>query len=239
MKKRILIFGASGSGKMLLSTLSDKDVEVVGFLDNDKTKWGEKIDGIEVVGNADVIHRFGEIDEIIIASINGMETIKEELLTVGVPIYKINTSFMEVMIQARIYFVKCFAQINADKIRNYSIAEAGVFQGDFAKELNHIFGKNKLYLFDSFEGFDLRDIEKEFKNNFSDASMGHLSMTSMEMVWNKMENKENVIFKKGYFPETTVGLEEERFIFVNLDFDLYNPTLAGLQFFFPRVISGG
>lgn len=35
------------------------------------------------------------------------------------------------------------------------------------------------------------------------------------------------------------GLENEKFIFVNLDFDLYLPILAGLQFFYPRLAPGG
>ena len=43
---------------------------------------------------------------------------------------------------------------------------------------------------------------------------------------------------KGYFPETTVGIEEA-FCFVNLDFDLYNPTYAGLEYFYPRMSKGG
>ena len=40
-------------------------------------------------------------------------------------------------------------------------AEAGVFEGDFAKWINQYFPDRKLYLFDTFEGFDMRDIEKE------------------------------------------------------------------------------
>lgn len=45
--------------------------------------------------------------------------------------------------------------------------------------------------------------------------------------------------RKGYFPETTKGLESEKFFFVNLDFDLYKPTLDGLRFFYPRLHERG
>lgn len=224
---------------MVLSALSDKNVKVVGFLDNDEDKWGKQIDGIKVLGNAAEVNKLETIDEIIIASINGMETIKNELIEAGVPSYKINISFMTVMIQARINFAECFAKMNLNKIRDCSIAEGGVFQGDFSKELNRIFPHNKLYLFDTFEGFDIRDICLEKNNHFSDAESGHLNITSEELVMNKMQYKEMVEIRKGYFPESAIGLEQEKFAFVNLDFDLYAPTLAGLEFFFPRLEEGG
>ncbi len=224
---------------MVLSALSNQDVEVVGFLDNDRTKWGKTIDGVKVYGDVSVIDKCGSIDEIIIASINGMDTIKEQIMAAGVSLIKINTSFMTVMIQARINFAECFAKINADKLNGCSIAEGGVFQGDFSKELNRIFSKNKLYLFDTFEGFDLRDIEQEKLHSFSDAEGGHLNITSEELVMSKMPYKQMVEIRKGYFPESTSELENEKFAFVNLDFDLYSPTLAGLEFFFPRLIPGG
>ncbi len=32
---------------------------------------------------------------------------------------------------------------------------------------------------------------------------------------------------------------EDSFCFVHLDMDLYRPTLAGLRFFYPRLVAGG
>ena len=46
-----------------------------------------------------------------------------------------------------------------------------------------------------------------------------------------MKNRENCIIKEGYFPETTIGIEEI-FSFVSIDVDLYEPMYAGLQFFY-------
>ena len=54
-----------------------------------------------------------------------------------------------------------------------------------------------------------------------------------------MSYPENVEIRKGYFPDTTKGLEDQKFFFVNLDFDLYNPTIDGLRFFFPRLVESG
>ena len=53
-----------------------------------------------------------------------------------------------------------------------------------------------------------------------------------------MPNKEKCVVKKGYFPESTEGVDEV-FGFVSLDFDLYKPILEGLRFFYPRMVRGG
>ncbi|WP_208873060.1 TylF/MycF/NovP-related O-methyltransferase [Fretibacterium fastidiosum] len=53
-----------------------------------------------------------------------------------------------------------------------------------------------------------------------------------------MEHGENCIVKKGWFPETADGIDES-FCFASLDVDLYQPTLAGLRFFYPRLSPGG
>ena len=47
-------------------------------------------------------------------------------------------------------------------------------------------------------------------------------------------------YRKGYFPESIAEEEKEKkFCLVSLDADLYNPTLEGLKFFYPRLESGG
>ena len=42
-----------------------------------------------------------------------------------------------------------------------SVAECGVYLGDFAYFINKYFSNRTMYLFDTFEGFDVRDVEKE------------------------------------------------------------------------------
>ena len=48
-----------------------------------------------------------------------------------------------------------------------------------------------------------------------------------------------MIIRKGYIPDTLVGLESEHFAFVHLDMDLYQPQLVALRFFAPRMSFGG
>ena len=118
-----------------------------------------------------------------------------------------------------------------------SVAELGVFRGRFARKINEAFPDRTLYLFDTFEGFDDRDIKTEKQQDFSDAGVD-LSDTSVELVLSQMKYREKCVVKKGYFPETATGVDGN-FAFVSIDTDLYQPIYEGLRFFYPKLSSGG
>ena len=42
-----------------------------------------------------------------------------------------------------------------------------------------------------------------------------------------------------HFPDSAKGLRENNYALVNMDADLYNPTKAGLEYFYPRISPGG
>ena len=119
-----------------------------------------------------------------------------------------------------------------------NVAELGVFQGRFAKYINQAFHDRKLYLFDTFEGFNEKDIKKEENVNGRKGVIHDFSKTNVESVLKKMRYKENCIIKKGYFPETVKDLEDS-FVFVSIDVDLYEPIYNGLAYFYPRLKKGG
>jgi O-methyltransferase len=54
-----------------------------------------------------------------------------------------------------------------------------------------------------------------------------------------MSGNENILLHPGYFPETAEQVRNEIFALVNLDADLYRPTRAALDFFYPRLSPGG
>ena len=114
-------------------------------------------------------------------------------------------------------------------------AELGVFRGQFARLINHYFPDRKLYLFDTFEGFDKRDVKADADRV---REFGDFSQTSVEFVLSQMEHPENCIIRKGWFPETAHGVDD-KFCFVSLDADLYDPLTSGLEFFYPRLVHGG
>ena len=122
-----------------------------------------------------------------------------------------------------------------------NVAELGVYRGDFAKHINRFFPDKKLYLFDTFSGFNQNDIQQENslgitlkQGEFEDISQ----IDILKYLSEKMPYPHNIEIHKGYFPETTNGVEDN-FCFVSLDPDLYNPTLSGLEYFYPRLNKGG
>lgn len=121
-------------------------------------------------------------------------------------------------------------QIEEEKIEG-DFAECGVYRGATSTFLVKHFPDRQLFLFDTFQGFDLKDSDSLNDNRFKD--------TSVEGVLKRIGNTSNVVVKQGYFPETAAGLEDKRFAFVMIDFDKYEPTLAALKFFYPRVVQGG
>jgi len=127
-----------------------------------------------------------------------------------------------------------------------AVAEAGVHKGHSARMINRLFCDRKLYLFDTFEGFDTRDIKHDIEQGFSLFNANpedylaarHLSGTDEQYVMSKMAYPNNVIIRKGWFPDTAAELEDE-YCFVSLDMDLYKPIYTGLEYFYPRLNSGG
>jgi len=111
-----------------------------------------------------------------------------------------------------------------------SFAEVGIWRGDTSRFIHLLAPERILYLFDTFEGFPSEDLERD-DDRFRD--------TSEEIVKKTIRDLSNIVIRKGYFPDTAKDLESEAFAFVLLDLDLYKPTRAGLELFYPRMKSGG
>ena len=113
-----------------------------------------------------------------------------------------------------------------------NLAELGVFQGESSNIIHKLAPDRILYLFDTFEGFPEAYLEnKKDVVRFKD--------TRLDLVKRNLGDLNNVVIRKGIFPETSIGLESEIFSFVFLDADLHTSTLKGLEFFYPRVSKGG
>jgi hypothetical protein len=235
MKEKVFIFGSGSTGKFVLHIVEEQ-YEVLGFLDNNSKRWGLTVEKYSVFSPEKA--QSVSFDGIVIASLPGINEITKQLLGMGIPKDKIIRDFIETSVKSRIVFLEKLGEIWRDKHMEGSIAEGGVFQGEFAREMNRVFPLKRLYLFDTFSGFDEKDVRVEQENKYSEYGESHLSTTSEELVVEKLPFPQNVVIRKGYFPETAEGIED-RFCFVNLDFDLYQPTLAGLDFFFPKMVGGG
>jgi len=118
-----------------------------------------------------------------------------------------------------------------------SVAELGVYKGKFAQYINQLFPDRTLYLFDTFEGFNEKDVQIETSNKFSTGDQD-FSNTSVPGVLALMKHPEKCEIRQGWFPESLNGLEDN-FCFVSLDADLYKPIYDGLEYFYPRLNKGG
>ena len=137
----------------------------------------------------------------------------------------------------------CSLEAVAEEIRTHSIpgsvAELGVYQGQFAQYIQAAFPDRTLYLFDTFEGFSDKDKSVDVGGGFSSATED-FSDTTVDLVLENMPSPQSVVIRKGYFPETLLDSDrEEKFAFVSIDTDLYKPMYEGLEFFYPRLSSGG
>lgn len=108
-----------------------------------------------------------------------------------------------------------------------AFAELGVYKGISAKYISEADKTRTFYLFDTFKGFGSKYEDDRFQD------------TSVEEVRAYLNNADSLVFRKGFFPETAQGLENETFAFVMLDADKYEPTFAGLEYFWPRINPGG
>ena len=114
------------------------------------------------------------------------------------------------------------------------IAEVGSYRGGSAKLICKAKGNKTLHVFDTFEGLpEISIFDKKSPVKKRDYPAVY------ESVKKYLSKYSNVRIYKGLFPTTAKPIINKRFSFVNLDTDLYESTLSGLKFFYPRMNTGG
>lgn len=133
------------------------------------------------------------------------------------------------------FFCVAFDQLMKEGIRG-DIAELGAYRGETASVLAKMARRmnTTCWVMDTFEGFsaaDLGGIDGSRSMEFSDTSLEHVRA---------LVGEENTRYIKGYFPESTSQMPADlSFALVHIDCDLYQPILAGLSYFYPRLLPGG
>ena len=111
------------------------------------------------------------------------------------------------------------------------IAEVGVYQGGSSMLICNAKNDKTLHLFDTFEGIPkVEAIDGFRKGQFA---------SPLEDTQHYLKDQTNVHFYKGIFPETAGPIEDRTFSFIHLDVDTYESTASCLEFFYPRMNSGG
>ncbi len=246
----VYIYGCGKLGKSVLMPLKNRFAyNVEGYIDKSGDLPGDYM-GVPVFKTEKFDYCNVENNLILVAIGDYVEAVnvKRFLESKGcsgdnIKLLYFDADYIELFSDERTSFIKDFALWCEKSNINGNVAECGVFRGDSAKFINSYFDERKLYLFDTFEGFDESDLEHEInaigegfakeyftKERFFDVITDEIML--------KMTSPENIIIKKGYFPMSAEGIED-RFCFVNLDMDLFQPMLAGLRFFWERMEKGG
>jgi O-methyltransferase len=121
--------------------------------------------------------------------------------------------------------------VHATKNVPGDMVEFGVAYGASARVIGEYGGGRMLHLCDTFAGLPKPskfDSPRFFEGSYS------CSRESVAAYLTGLPCK----FYEGYFPGTAAPLENTRFSFVHLDVDLYQSTVEGLKFFYPRMSPG-
>lgn len=246
VKIKAIVFGGKEGSKMVVNEINKTGlpVEIIAFANNDENLQREVWFNKPVI-DPNKIYSY-EFDQIILTTEKTDfidEMVRQLTVEQNIPKDLINTTltFSKLQIKARITALKNISELIYENNVSGSTAELGVFQGQFAKHINEYFPDRKLYLFDTFTGFNKQDIKKDLELGVGETILDKpydFTNTGEELVLKQMKFRENCIVKKGYFPETADNVSD-KFCFVSLDADLYQPMLAGLKYFYPRLEKGG
>jgi O-methyltransferase len=114
-------------------------------------------------------------------------------------------------------------------------AELGVYRGGSALFLaRFMMPHQRLFLFDTFEG--LPDVGPEDTKHVK----GEFAATFDQVRYLLARNMHQVSIYKGVFPDDTAfAIKGKVFSLVHIDCDLYAGVRAGLEWFGPRMLTGG
>jgi len=119
-----------------------------------------------------------------------------------------------------------------------SLAELGVYQGQSAAVLSYYARKfsRKMYIADTFSGF----AKAQHEPSMNEGKIAAFKDVNLDRVRSVIGDYEGNRWVVGMFPESiTEEMESDTFSFVSIDCNLYQPILAGLKFFWPRLNCGG
>jgi len=238
-KKTMVILGSGQFGRAAAALINASHYSLIAYGDNNSSLHGTFIAGTPVVSVEDAVALNPDCVLIGVTDKVRSDELRHQAAACGFNGNFLLLGELHELIDIRKGVICRLAERLRALQTDGNIAELGVYKGELAAVLNALFPEKTIYLFDTFTGFDARDIDIESDSDYSHAKAGDFSDTGETAVLNKLPFPEKAIIRKGFFPDTARGLENELYAFVSLDADLYAPTLAGLEYFYPRLNKGG
>jgi O-methyltransferase len=139
---------------------------------------------------------------------------------------------MDNALYARIYILRQLAKHQSVVNPNLNFAETGVYAG-----MTMFFTAE--YCNKSFLGIDSWEGVSE-PSEFDTEYFKTVKLKS-EMAWakNNLSRYDNIELKKGWIPEVFKDIEDKHYSFVHIDVDLYEPTKESIEYFWPKIVTGG
>lgn len=236
-QKKTALYGAGQVGAMVMKLLP-QSASAVCFIDSSEKRQGGAYNGLPILSPSDACALKPDVIMLCVTDSERAAEMEERLRNCGysgeiVPACDI----MRFDIRAAVVRLLS-AEILSRGVEG-SAAELGVYRGELSAVVNEALPDRRLHLFDTFEGFASSDVEAERKMGYSKASEGDFADTSVEAVFARLPHPEMASVHKGFFPDTFAGCEDEKFAFVSIDADLYEPTAAALPLFWERMTKGG
>jgi O-methyltransferase len=190
--KNVIIWGVGQGGRMVANLLH-ADITVRAFSDSDESKWGGSLDGIPVVPPESIPDL--EPDAVFISMLNAdaCASVRERLAAMNVAARIVTAPELRRTFDQRLATLRMIAGEVRERGIGGAVAELGVYQGALAAEMNRLFPDRSLYLFDTFTGFDGRDVAVEGERRFSRAEAGNFADTSVEAVRARLPHPERAM----------------------------------------------
>lgn len=267
---RIILFGAGAMSEKIVDYISKTSEHIIVAIADNKWKdiddfsenserseySGKGIKGHIAISPKEICkYEFDRIiitlDDCVPGNDKNILQIYNQLKMMGIPDNKLVLQNYKYIVEgnlsylSRMNFIKGFADYIYAKGISGAVSECGVLRGHISAWMNSVFFDRKIYLFDTFDFWDERDLMKESEevkthlNNVKlQVQQGTRVLTNENMTILRCPNRKMVTIKKGYVPDSFEGIEDQ-FVFVNLDMDIFAPQLAALHFFAPKMVAGG
>lgn len=172
----LILLGAGQMGKAALGLVNRAHYTVLAFADNQPALHGTTLGTYPVLSVEEAVAKNPTHILIAVAGQERTEALRIQLRTLG---YTGGVHTLQAFADALDIRSAVFSRL-ADRLDTLpgALAELGVYRGDFAAALNRRFPERTLYLFDTFAGFDARDIADEQSAGLSRAGTGDFSDTS-------------------------------------------------------------
>jgi hypothetical protein len=160
-----------------------------------------------------------------------------------------DTSFLEILadrsFQSSIHEVSHLTLLDTARLANLwqlcrwsnpagAIIEVGSYKGGSALHLSNSCPTRRILVCDTFEGFGTLPIDSQHDRLFARENFADTNFASVKSAWKN--KRRDVIWVKGYFPQSAAGINISNVSFAHIDLDLYQSTLDTLEFLDGRFV---